>query len=95
MVESSKVNVKLADTQLKKRKTAVRNKTGRTLRIRLKMFNENNLPHELLLTARQKTELRNGFNSNMSTDLKLSKSQISKIIQSGKFLRSLLSKKMF
>ena len=95
MVESSKVNVKLADTQLKKLKTAVRNKTGRTLRIRLKIFNENNLPHELLLTARQKTKLKNGFNSNMSTDLKLSKSQISKIIQSGKFLRSLLSKKMF
>ena len=74
MVESSKVNVKLADTQLKKLKTAVRNKTGTTLRIRSKMFNENNLPHELLLTARQKTKLRNGFNSNMSTDLKLSKS---------------------
>ena len=95
MVESSKVNVKLADTQLKKLKTAVRNKTGTTLRISLKMFNENNLPHELLLTTRKKTKLRNGFNSNMSTDLKLSKSQISKIIQSGKFLRSLLSKKMF
>ena len=95
MVESSKVNVKLADTQLKKLKTAVRNKTGTTLRISLKMFNENNLPHELLLTTRKKTKLRNGFNSNMSTDLKLSKSHISKIIQSGKFLRSLLSKKMF
>ena len=95
MVESSKVNVKLADTQLKKLKTAVRNKTGTTLRISLKMFNEHNLPHELLLTTREKTKLRNGFNSNMSTDLKLSKSQISKIIQSGKFLRSLLSKKMF
>ena len=74
MVESSKVNVKLADTQLKKLKTAVRNKTGTTLRISLKMFNENNLPHELLLTTRKKTKLRNGFNSNMSTDLKLSKS---------------------
>ena len=95
MVESSKVNVKLADTQLKKLKTAVRNKTGTTLRISLKMFNEHNLPHELLLTTREKTKLRNGFNSNMSTDLKLSKSHISKIIQSGKFLRSLLSKKMF
>ena len=59
------------------------------------MFNEHNLPHELLLTTREKTKLRNGFNSNMSTDLKLSKSHISKIIQSGKFLRSLLSKKMF
>ena len=56
------------------------------------MFNGNDLPQELLLTARQKTELRNAFNNNMSTDLKLSKTQISKIIQSGAFLGSLLSK---
>ena len=56
------------------------------------MFNENNLPHELLLTRRQKTKVRNAFNNNMSTDLKLSKAQISKIIQSGGFLGSLLSK---
>ena len=47
------------------------------------------LPHELLLTTRQKTRLRNAFNNNMSTDLKLSK--ISKITQSGGFLWSLLS----
>ena len=56
------------------------------------MFNENNLPHELLLTTRQKTKLRNAFNNIMSTDLKLSKAQISKIIKSGGFLESLLSK---
>ena len=56
------------------------------------MFTGNDLPHELLLTARQKTKLRNAFNNNMSTDLKLSKAQISKIIQSGEFLGSLLSK---
>ena len=49
------------------------------------------MPHELLLTARQKTKLRNAFNNNMSTDLKLSRAQISKIIQSGGFLGSLLS----
>ena len=55
MVEYSKVNVKLSDTQLKKLKTAVKNKTGTTLRINLKIFNGNNLPHELLLTTRQKT----------------------------------------
>ena len=54
MVEYSKVNVKLSDTQLKKLKTAVKNKTGTTLRINLKMFNGNNLLHELLLTTRQK-----------------------------------------
>ena len=92
MVEYSKVNVKLSDTQLKKLKTAVKDKTGTTLRISLKMFNGNDLPHELLLTTRQKTKLRNGFNNNMSTDLKLSKAQISKIIQSGGLLGLLLSK---
>ena len=92
MVEYNKVNVKLSDTQLKKLNTAVKNKTGTTLRISLNMFNGNNLPHELLLTTRQKIKLRNAFNNNMSTDLKLSKAQISKIIQSGGFLGSLLSK---
>ena len=56
------------------------------------MFDRNDLPHELLLTIRQKSELRNAFNNNMSTDIKLSKAQISKIIQSGGFLGSLLSK---
>ena len=56
------------------------------------MFDENNLPYELLLTTRQKTKLRNAFNKNMSTDLKLFKAQISKIIQSGGFLGSLFSK---
>ena len=56
------------------------------------MFNGNDLPHELLLTTRQKTKLRNAFNNNMSTDLTLSKAQISKIIQSGGFLGLFLSK---
>ena len=92
MVEYSKVNVKLSDTQLKKLKTAVKNKTGTTLRISLKMFNGNNLPHELLLTTREKTKLRNALNNNISTDLKPSKAQISKIIQSRGILGSLLSK---
>ena len=56
------------------------------------MLNKNNLPHELLLTIRQKTKLRNALNNKMSTDIKLSKAQITKIIQSGEFLGSLLSK---
>ena len=92
MVEYSKVNIKLPDTQLKKLKTAVKNKTGTTLRMSLKMLNGNDLPHELLVTTRQKTKLRNAFNNNTSTDLKLSKAQISKIIQFGGVLGSLLSK---
>ena len=80
MVEYSKVNVKLSDTQLKKLKNAVKNKAEITLIIILKMFNGNDLPQKLLLTTRQKSKLRNAFNNNMSTDLKLSKAQISKII---------------
>ena len=63
-----KVNVKLSDTQLKKLKTPVKDKTETTLRINLKMFNGNDLPYELLLTTGQKTKLRNIFNNNMSTD---------------------------
>ena len=92
MVECNKVNVKLSDPQLKKLKNFVKNKTRAALRISSKMFNGNNLPHELLLTKRQKTKLRNAFNNNLSTDLKLSEAQISKIIQSAGFLGSLLSK---
>ena len=56
------------------------------------MFDGDNLPHELFLTTRQNTKLRNAFNNNMSTDMKLSRAQISKIIQSAGFLGSLLSK---
>ena len=91
MVEYCKINVKLSDTQLKKIKNAVKNNTGMALRMSLRMINGNNLPHELLPTERQKTKLRNAFNNNMSTDIKLSKAQITKIIQSGGFLGSLLS----
>ena len=58
----------------------------------LKMLDGNDLPHELLLTTRQKTKLRNAFNNNMSTDLTLSKAQISKTVQSGVFLGLLWSK---
>ena len=92
MVEYSKASVKLIDTQLKRLKTAVKNKTGTTLRMGFKMLDGNDLFHELLLTTRQKTKLKNAFNNNMSTDIKPSKVQISKIIQSEGFLESLLTK---
>ena len=92
MVEYSKVNVKLSDTQLKKLQTAVKNKTGTALRMSLKMLDGNDLPHELLQTKKQKAKLRNALNNNLSTDLTLSKAQISKIVQSRGFLGSLLSK---
>ena len=92
MVECSKVNVRLSDKQQKKMKASVKNKTETTLRVSLKMLDGNNLPHELLLTIRQKTKLRNAFNNNISTDIKLSKAKISQTLHPGKFLGSLLSK---
>ena len=88
MVEYSKVNVKLSNSQLNKLTTAAKNETRVTLRMNVKMFNGNNLPHELLLTTRPKTKLRKAFENNMSTDIKLSKVQISKT----RLLGSLLSK---
>ena len=55
-----------------------------------RMLSANNLPHDLLLTTRQTIKLRNAIENNMSIDIKLSKTQISKIIQSGGFLGKLL-----
>ena len=92
MVEYSKINAKLSDTQLKKLKTAVKNKTRTTFKNKLKLLGGNDLPHELLLTTRQKRKPRNAFSNNMSTDLKHSKARISKITQSGGILGSLLNK---
>ena len=56
------------------------------------MLDGNDLPHSLLLITRQKTKLRNTLNNNMSSDIKFSKAQMSKIIQFGGYLGSLLSK---
>ena len=80
MVEYSKANVKLSDTQLPKMKTIVKNNARTTLRMSLKIFDRNDLLHELLLTTRQRTKLRNACNNNMSTDVNLSKVQILKIV---------------
>ena len=90
MVEYNIVNAKLSNSQLNKLNTSVKNKQGKTLRMNARMFNGNNLPHELFLTTRQTTKLRNEIENNMSTDIKLSKAQISKIIQSGGFLAKIL-----
>ena len=90
MVEYNTINAKLSDSQLNKLKSAVKNKQGTTLSMSARTFNGNNLPHELLLTTQQKTELRNAVENNMATDIKLSKAQTSKIIQSEGFLDKFL-----
>ena len=89
MAEYSKVNVKLSYSKLNKLKNAVKKKTGVSLRMNIKMFNGN---INVSLTTRQKTNSRNPFENKIPTDIKLSKTQISKIIQSGGFLGLLLSK---
>ena len=92
MVEYSKINCKLTNIQLNKFKKAVKSNEGTTLRLDIKSFNKDELPHELILTTRQNTKLRNAINNNLATDIKLSKAQIKKLIQSGGFLGKLLSK---
>ena len=92
MVEYNKVNSKLTNVKLSKLKKAVKYNEGTTLRLSIKNFNKDELPHELLLITRQNTKLRNAINNNLATDIKLSKAQIKKIIQSGGFLGELLSK---
>ena len=91
MVEYTKANVKLTNLQLNELKKAVKNNDSTTLQIGIKNLNKEDLPHELLLTTRQNTKLRNAININLATDIKLSKGQIKKI-QSGGFLGKLLSK---
>ena len=90
MVEYNTINAKLSNSQLNKLKTAVKNNEGTTFGINTKTFISQYLPHELFLTRRQITKLRNNIENNLKTDIKLSKAQISKIIQSGGFLGKLL-----
>ena len=74
--------VKLTNKQLNKLKSAARNKTGSILKLNKKSFEDEELAHELFLTTRQTTKIRHAFANNMSTDIKLSKAQICKIIES-------------
>ena len=92
MVEYSKINCELTNVQLNKSKKAVKSNKGATLRLGIRNFNKDERPHELLLTTRQNIKLRNALNNNSATDIKLSKAQIKKIIQSRGFLGKLLSK---
>ena len=83
MKTCQKTRVKLTSTQLSKLKLAAKNKTAKILRINKKKFRDEELPHELLLTTRKTTKIRNPFARNISIDIKLVKAQISQLIQSG------------
>ena len=65
MLSYQKARVKLTNTQLNKLKSVAKNKTGTTLRLNKRNFEDEELPHELFLTARQTTKIKNGFANNM------------------------------
>ena len=83
MANYQEVRAKPTNTQLKKKNSAEKNKTGKIRRLFKKDLEDEEFPNESFLTTRQMTKIRNAFAKNMSTDIKLSKSQISKIIESG------------
>ena len=94
MTQYNSLNVKLSNSQLNKLKSAIKNETDVVLRISSNMVgysNDNiNFSHELLLINRQVANIRKAFANHSSTDIKLSKTPLSKIIQSGGFLGRLL-----
>ena len=92
MTQYNSLNVKLPNKQLNKFKSAIGNEAEVVLRLRPNMVgdNETNFPHKLLSTNRQVSNLRKAFANKSSANIKLSKTQSSKMIQSGGFLSRLL-----
>ena len=85
MTQYNSLNVKLSNSQFNKSKCAIKNKTEVVLRLSSNMIgdDETNFPHKLLLTNRQVANLRKAFADKSSTDIKFSKTEISKMIKSG------------
>ena len=92
MTQYNNLNVNLSNSQLNKLKSAIKYDTEVVLRLSSNMIrdNETNFPHKLLLANRQVSDLRKAFENHLSADIKLSKTQSSKMIQSGGFLGRLL-----
>ena len=94
MTQYNTLNVKLSNSQLNKFKSAIKNETDVILKLSSNMIgnsdDQTNFPHKLLLTNRQVANLRKAFPNHTSTDIKLSKTQLSKMIQLGGFLGRLL-----
>ena len=92
MTQYNSFNAKLSNSQLNKFKSAIKNENEVVLRLSSNMIgdNETNFPHKLLLTNRQVSYLYKAFTNHLSADIKLSKTQLSKVIQSGGFLGRLL-----
>ena len=92
MTQYNSLNVKLSNSQLNKFKSAIKNENEVVLRLSSNMVgdNETNFPHKLLLTNRQVSNLRKAFANRLSADIKLSKTELSKMMQSRGFLGRLL-----
>ena len=94
MTQYNKINIKQSTSQLNKLKSAIKNETEVIIRISPNMIgnsnDETNFLHELLLTDRQVSSIRKAFSNNSSANIKFSKTQVSKMIQSGGFLGKLL-----
>ena len=92
MTQYNSLNLKLSNLQINKLKSAIKNETEVVLRLWSNMIgdNETNFPHKLLLINRQVANLHKAFANHLSTDIKLSKTELSKMIQSGGFPGRLL-----
>ena len=92
MTQYNSLNLKLSNSQFNKFKSAIKNETEAVLRLQSDMIvdNETDFPHKLLLTNRQASNLRKAFENHSPADIKLSKTQLSKMIQPGGFLGRLL-----
>ena len=96
MTQYNEVNVKLSTSQLNKSKSAIKNENDVVIRLSPSMIGDSNdktnFPLELLLTNRQVSSIRKAFANNSSVDIKFSKAQLSRMIQSGEFLGKLLGR---
>ena len=91
MTKYNRLNTKLSNSQLNKLKAAIKNENYVVIRLCPNMIGDSNdkrgFPHELLLTDRQASSIREAFANNSSVDIKFSKTQLSKMIQSGQIFR--------
>ena len=96
MTQYNRLNTKLSNSQLNKLKSAIKNENEVVIRLSpniiCKSNDQTNFPYELLLTDRQVFSIRKAFANNSSVDIKFSKTQLSKMIQSRGFLGKLLGR---
>ena len=90
MTQYNSLNVNLSNSQLYKFKSAIKNETEVRLSSNMIGDDETIFLHKLLLNNRQASNLRKAFANHSSADIMLSKTQLSKMVQSGGFVGRLL-----